>query len=147
MAFYTNVDATKKFRLGTRIKDKGNEYIYLQGVASVVDGDWVVFDHLHVTTRAIADEQGRVGIANAAVDATTKFGWFTIYGVEDGLCLASFDGTNGAGVWLTSTAGSVDDTEVAGDAVVGAIGRTDRDATTGMAKFELNYPCVLDHVV
>src|SRR3990167_9666357 len=109
MAFYEDVHATKKFRLGTRVRYQGNEYIYLQGVASCANGSWVSFDEAHVTTRAVANGQGRVAIANAAVDATTEYGWFTIYGSESGLALTAF-ADNGK-VYLTSTAGSVDDTD------------------------------------
>jgi hypothetical protein len=143
MAFYDEVHSTKKYRLGTRKRDvAGNEYIYLKGITNCADGSWVTFDEAHVTTLAVANGQGRVAIANGAVDAATKYGWFTIYGVESGLCLASF-ADNGV-VYLTSTDGSVDDTDVAGDQVYGAIGRSARNTTTGMSTFELNYPEVLD---
>ena len=139
----TVVDTTQNHPLGTKAKDvNGNEYIYMQGVASVVLGSWVSFDEAHVTTRTVADAQGRLAVAMAAIDATTDFGWFCIYGSVSGLCLASF-ADNGK-VYLTSTAGQVDDADVAGDAVHGAIGRSARDATSGLATFELNYSCVLD---
>lgn len=145
MAWYNTVDASKKHRLGTRKRAvDGNEYIYGKGVASTLLGSWVSFDHALTSTLAIADTQGRVGVAMGAIDATTKFGWYCIYGSVSALCLTAFDGTNGAGTYLTGTPGSVDDTDVAGDAVHGAIGRTDRDTTTGLSTFELNYPHVLD---
>ena len=143
MAFYDQVHAEKKFRLGTRVRDvAGNEFIYLQGVASCAVGSWVSFDEAHVTTLTVADAQGRIAVARAAVDATTEYGWFQIYGTCSALCLASF-ADNGK-VYLTSTAGSVDDADVAGDAVVGAVGRSARNATTGLATFELNYPMAHD---
>lgn len=146
MAFYDNVDATQKFRLGTKVKDiQNNEYIYLKGVASVVAGTWVTFDEAHVTTRAVADAQGRVAVAKAAVDATTEFGWFQIYGSVQGKALTAF-ADNGK-VYLTATAGSVDDTDAAGDAVIGAIGRSAVNETTLLATFELNYPIVMDLAV
>jgi hypothetical protein len=145
MAFYDEVHTTRKYRLGTRKRDvEGNEYIYLKGVTSCADGSWVTIAASYVAVLAVADGQGMLAIANGAVDAATKFGWFTIYGEEEGLCLASFDGTNGAGTYLTSTAGSVDDADAAGDAVHGAIGLTDRNTTTGMSTFQLNYPWVGD---
>jgi hypothetical protein len=143
--WYDDVHAVQKYRLGTRQKSKaGNEYVYLKGVTNCADGSWVVVAASWAPALAIADLQGMVAIANAAVDATTKFGWFTVWGVETALCLASFDGTNGAGTYLTGTAGSVDDTDVAGDAVHNAIGLTDRDTTTGMSSFQVSYPFVLD---
>lgn len=148
MAWYDDVHATQKYRLGTRIKSKANnEYVYLKGVTSCADGSWVTIAASWTAVLAVADAQGMVAIANGAVDAATKYGWFTIWGVEQGLCLASFDGTNGAGTYLTSTAGSVDDTDVAGDAVHQAIGLTDRNTTTGMSDFQIAYPFVLDLAV
>ena len=142
MSFATAIHGAKRFKLGTRRRVDDKEYIYLQGVASVVAGTWVTFDEAHVTTRATANAQGRVAVALAAVDSTSEYGWFQIYGSASGLCLADF-ADNGK-VYLTATAGSVDDTDVAGDAVIGAVGRSARNATTGLATFELNYPVVLD---
>lgn len=138
--FFDDVHATKKFRLGTRVKFQSNEYIYLQGVASVVNGDWVTFDEDYVTTRAVANAKGRVAIANGAVDATTEFGWFTVYGKELGTVLTGF--ADNGNVFLTATAGAVDDAVVAGDAIHGAVGRGAISGTTAL--MELNYPMVLD---
>lgn len=144
-AFYTFVDSAKKMRLGTRRRDyDGNEYVYLKGVTSCAAGSWVSIAASWTAVLAVADTQGMLAIARAAVDAATKYGWFGIWGVHAGLCLASFDGTNGAGTWLTSTAGSVDDADVAGDAVSHAIGLTDRDTTTGMSSFSIAYPFAHD---
>ena len=148
MAWYDDVHATKKYRPGTRRTGRnGNEYIYLAGVTSCADGSWVTVAASNVAVLAVADGQGRVAVANGAVDTATKHGWFTVYGEETALCLASFDGTNGAGVYLTATAGSVDDADAAGDAVLGAIGLTDRNTTTGMYNFQLNYPMCHDLAV
>ncbi len=136
------VDTTQQHPLGTRAMDPdGNEYIYMQGVASVVAGSWVIFDENYVTTRTVADSQGRIAVAMAAIDATTDFGWFQIYGKNTiALVLASF-ADNGK-IYLTSTAGQVDDADVAGDFVVGAIGRS--AVSGGVATMELNYPIVQD---
>lgn len=143
MSQFTQVHAVKKYRLGTRKSDPaGNEYIYLKGVASTVAGSWVTFDEAHVTTLAVADAQGRVAVAQAAVDSTSEYGWYMIYGTCSALCLASF--LDNGKVYLTSTPGSVDDADVAGDAIVGAVGRSARNTTTGMATFELNRPFAHD---
>lgn len=136
------VDTSKQVPLGTRAFDNdGNEYIYLQGVASCVAGSWVSFDEAHVTTLLVANAKGRVAVAMAAVDATTEFGWFQIYGKNTiAKVLASFadDGL----IYSTATAGSVDDAVVAGDLVVGAIGRS--AIASGAATVELNYPFATD---
>jgi len=136
------VDSSAKHPLGTRAHDvDGNEYVYALGVASTAVGTWVTFDEEYTTTRAVADAQGRVGIAMAAIVAD-KYGWYQIYGKASGLALTGF-ADNGK-VYLTATAGSVDDTDVAGDAVIGAIGRSKVDETSFLATFELNYPIVMD---
>ena len=146
MAWYSEVHSTRKFNLGLRKRDNaGKEYIYLKGISSVVAGSWVSFDEAHVTTLSGANAQGRLGVAMAAVDANTKFGWFQIYGSAQGKALTLF-ADNGK-VYLTGTAGSVDDTDVAGDAVIGAVGRSAVNETTLLATFELNYPMVQDLAV
>lgn len=144
MAFTSAVDSTKKIKLGSRRRVNDKEFIYLTGVASTVAGSWVTFDELHITTLAVANGVGRVGIAMAATVAST-YGWYQIYGKATGLCLASY--ADNAKVWLTATAGSVDDADVAVDLVFGAVGRSARDTTTGMATFELNYPVCHNEVV
>jgi len=144
MAFYDAVHTSLKYRLGTKIKDNaGNEYIYLKGVTSTAAASWVSFDEAHVTTLLAANAKGRVAIAKAAVDAATKYGWYQIYGKAAGKALTGF-ADNGL-VYSTATAGSVDDAVVAGDLVVGAIGRSALDTpVTGQAYFELNFPFATD---
>lgn len=146
VAPWSDVHTAKRFRLKTVKKDAaGNEYMYVQGVASGAQYDWVTVDEDGVTIRAIADGQGEVGIFQSALDATTDFGWMAIGGSHYGKALTSFL-DNGV-VYLTGTAGSVDDTDVAGDQVYGAIGRSALNATgnpTGTAEFQLFRPSVLD---
>lgn len=135
------IDTTLKHSLGTRARDvNGNEYIYLQGVASTVAGSWVSFDEAHLTILTVANAQGRIGVAMAAIVASS-YGWYQIYGSNTiALALAAF-ADNGK-IYLTSTAGSIDDTDVAGDAVIGAIGRS--AVSGGVITAELNYPVVQD---
>lgn len=139
--WYKAVDASKKQRLLTRRRDSaGNEYIYLKGVASVVLGSVVTFDEVGVTTLIAANAVGPVGIAQAAVDATTKFGWFLIYGT----CNASTDAgvVDNSKVYIDGTSGRVDDTVVAGDQLMGAVFRgTD---TSNITAIEVRYPFASD---
>jgi hypothetical protein len=136
--WYEAVHTSKRFRLGTRkTAINGNEYIYLKGVASVVAGDAVLYDELFVTTRSLAATIGRFAIAQAAVDATTKFGWFLIYGTCSANVLASF--ADNTMIFTTSTAGSVDDSGAGAEEFVnGAFGRS--AVASGQATLELNYP-------
>ncbi len=139
----TQVDDSAEYTVGTRTQDaSGNEYIYLKGVASTAANSWVSFDENYETTLLVANAQGRVGIAKAAITAD-KYGWYQIYGKGTGKVLAGF-ADNGK-VYCTSTAGSVDDADVAGDAVIGAIGRS--AVSGGVATMELNYPIVQDMAI
>lgn len=144
MPFSTAVHATRKYRLGTRIKNADNvEFIYLKGVTATAAGSWVSFDEAHISTLLVANAVGRVGVAQAAVDAATKFGWYAIYGKTSAKVLAAF-ADNGK-LFSTATGGSCDDAVVTGDLVVGAIGRSAVDGSvTGQAYVELNYPFATD---
>lgn len=141
MAFYDNVDTTKKFRLGTRKRDvAGNEYIYLAGVASNAAGEWLVWDEDFATTRLIADEVGPVGVSMAAFDATTEYGWAQIYGKNT---VAKTDTVAAdKALYIDGTAGRADDADVAGDGIHGAFSMA-ADATN-VATVWLHYPFVAD---
>lgn len=131
------VDTSAQLTVGTRAKDvNGNEYIYLAGVASCVAGSWVTIDD-NAATLTVANAKGPVGIAMAAIVAST-WGWFQIYG----LCTIA-KGVSGSiddndKLWVTSTPGVVDDTDVAVDLITGAIART--ADTAGVFTAQLNYP-------
>jgi hypothetical protein len=137
------VHSTQKNPLGMRQFDEdGNEFIYLQGVASCEAGSWVSFDEAHVTTLLVANAVGRVAVAKAAVVASS-YGWFQIYGKNTAAKVLAGFADNGK-IFSTATAGSVDDAAVAGDLVVGAIGRS--AISGGVATVELNYPFATDNL-
>lgn len=141
----TDVDTTQRNPVGTPAWDIfGNEYVYMQGVASTVLGTWVTFDELFITTRLVSNGLGAVAIAMAAVNATTSFGWWCVKGAVNGLCLANY--ADNAKVWATATAGQVDDADVAVDLIINAVGRSARNATTGLALFQIAYPFALNEV-
>jgi hypothetical protein len=140
MAFYDQVHATRKYRLLTRKRDiAGNEYIYLTGVASTAAGSWVAYDELGITQlldQDVADSViGPVAVAKAAVDATTEFGWYQIFGKATAVAATVADG---AKVFPSTTAGSADDTGTAGAQIVGAKWRSADSG--GTATVQLNYP-------
>lgn len=139
---------TQNHPLGKRMKAKHNtygegEFLYAKGVASTVLGSWVVFSPDDwSTTLAVANAVGLLGVAMSA-NVASQYGWYQVFGkCPLGLCLASF--ADNGDVYLTSTAGSVDDADVAGDYVRGALGASARDTLTGGAEFELWYPQVAD---
>ena len=137
------VDTEIRHPLGTRAFDTaGNEYIYLTGVLSTAAGSWVIFDEDKVTTLAVASGVGRVAVAQAAIVAS-RYGWYQIYG-QVATALAILDGDCAADVqlYLTSTAGSVDDVNVAGDHIIGAISRVAETVTANYIEAEISYPFV-----
>lgn len=145
MAFNTDVHTSQKFALGTRVRDKaGNEFIYCSGVSGTTANMFVAVDEAHATTLADTDSssKGRVAVSQAAVDASTKFGWYQIYGKAAANVLASF-ADNGS-IFFTSTGGSVDDSGAGAEVFVyGAVGRSAIDTpSTGLAYVELNYPWI-----
>ena len=96
------------------------EFIYLKGVASTAVGDWVGYSPtLGTSVRAVANGNYPLAVAMAACDTTTKYGWYQISGVATARGLTSITHSTGF-LWLTGTAGSVDDTSVIGDAIINA---------------------------
>jgi hypothetical protein len=118
------------------------EFIYLATTASIPVRSWVTYniDDGSVTLTA-ANAIGPVGVA-MATGVASSWGWFQISGKALGKCLTSF-ADNGK-VYLTSTAGSVDDTVVAGDLVTPATGASTTVAASGYAEFEIQRPFVND---
>jgi hypothetical protein len=138
------VSTTKRHPLGLIVRAVdptygAGEFIYLQGVASTVRGSWVQYNADDFgTTLAVANDIGPKAIAMAAVVAS-RYGWYQISGKAVGKALASY-ADNGL-VFLTSTAGSVDDAVVDGDMVHLAKGASAVDTPeTGLAEFEISRP-------
>lgn len=135
------VDTSAVHTLGTRANDSsGNQYIYLKGVGSTAAGSWVSYDENYATTLLAANAVGAVAIAMAAVDATTKYGWYQIYGVNT---VAKTDTVAAdKALFIDGTAGRADDAVVTGDLIVGAASMT--ADTSNVATVQLNYPFVTD---
>lgn len=135
----TDIDTTQRNVLGQRAQDNaGNEYIYLQGVASLAAGDLVTYDEAGLTTRSVASAVGPCAVAKAAVLAN-QFGWFCIVGsvtLNTGAAVA-----DNAKLFLHATAGTVDDASVAGDQVVGAWARSAAGGA-GTITAQIRYPVV-----
>lgn len=126
----TTVHDSEDYPIGTIISGYDDtqgygEFIFLPGVASCTEGDLVVYDLVpaaEATVLALTtthDNSGRpVAVALGAVVAG-KYGWFQITGVAIVNVAASFAAGNK--VFMTTTAGTVDDAAVAGAQVLGAI--------------------------
>lgn len=137
MAFTANINATKRFKLGTRRQVDDKEFIYLSGIGSTVAGSWVAISVAYATTLTVAASRGQLAVAMAATVAST-FGWYQIYGVAVGNVLT---GATANHCWVCATAGSVDNTDVALQGIVGAVQRSATAANS--ASFAINYPFVV----
>lgn len=138
----TVVDSSKKHELGSRAFDEnGNEYIYLQGVASTAAGMWASFDEAHLTILTVADAVGRIAIAMAAIVAD-KYGWYQIYGKHATARTTTAGSAVDQILYLHASPGLVSTVDVAGDAIIGAILRVAGGVGTAAATVELNYPHV-----
>lgn len=136
------VDTDQKVPLGTRIRDNaGGEYIYLKGVSSTTAGSWVTFEENFATALLAANAAGPVAIAMAAVDATTKYGWYQIFGKNT---VARTDTVAAdAALFIDGTAGRVDDLGVIGDWISGAWSMT--ADTSNVATVFIAYPGVYNN--
>jgi hypothetical protein len=136
----TDVDTAQRNSLGLRVQDdSGNEYVYLTGVASTAANDWVFFDELYLTVRAVTSSvHGPMAIAQAATVAS-NFGWYCVFGyLVVGNCISDTF-TDDSQAFLTGTAGSVDDESGgAGTSIYGAISRTQGASTS--TNFQIVYP-------
>jgi hypothetical protein len=144
-----DVSTVQAHRLGARFKCSDDtygpgEFIYLKGVASTVVGSVVTFNlDDGTTTLAVANAVGPVAVAMSACDAATKFGWYQIYGKGVARVLSGF--VDDADCYLTSTAGSIDDADVAGDYIRGMKGASAVGTpSANLAEVELSYPEVAD---
>jgi hypothetical protein len=148
IADLTNVDTTAAWPLGTRCRarDKGTtdygpgEFIYLQGVSSTARGSVVLITDTYGTSLLQARDKGAVAVALAAVDATTKYGWYQIRGKAVVACDTV---AANAACYIDGTAGRVDDAAVAGDQIIGMRTVTADDTSTCVVTMACN-PAVAD---
>jgi len=119
------------------------EAIYLKGAASTVVGSWVLINEDDFSTSLLAaNDIGQVAVALSPCVAG-EFGWYQISGKAVGRALTGF--LDNANVYSTGTAGSVDDSVVAGDRVKRCKGASAVGVpSTGLAEFEISYPFVDD---
>lgn len=138
-------DTTQNHPIGTIVKAKDTtygegEFIYLKGLASTVVGSAVIYDqYANTTTLAVAGSRGPVAIA-MSINVASQYGWYQIGGsavVKSATAVA-----NGS-VYVTATAGTVDDAVVSGDKIDGARYKTaDGTPSAGFAVLQINRPAL-----
>jgi hypothetical protein len=138
----TTIDTVQRNPLGFTVQgDAGDEYIYLSGVASTVAGDWVFYDELGATTRAVTSSVfGPVAVAMAAIVAS-NWGWYCIKSLNVTGNIVSDTFLDDHQAYISGTAGSLDDDSGTGQTVYGVISRAVGSGTT--LAFQILYPFVL----
>lgn len=144
----TDTGPTAKVALGTIVQASdptygSGEFIYLLGLASTAVGSWVTYNaDDNSTTLLAANAIGPVAVAMSA-NVASQYGWYQISGKAIGKALTAY--ADDALVYATGTAGSVDDTPVAGDRVKLAKGASAVGTpSSGLAEFEIQRPFMDD---
>jgi hypothetical protein len=119
------------------------EFIYLEGLADTAVGEVVHYNASDFsTTLAVAGGIGPIAIAMSA-NVADQFGWYQIQGKAAGKVLTGF--ADNANCYLTATAGSLDDTDVAGDYVYNCKGASAVGTpSAGLAYLEIARPFTND---
>jgi hypothetical protein len=114
------------------------EFIYLKGLAATAVGETVIYDtYANTTKRAVASDRGPVAVAMSA-NVASQFGWYQIAGSA---IVKSNAVVSGASVYVTATAGTVDDAVVAGDKIDGMRFKTaDGTPSAGFVTAQLARP-------
>lgn len=135
---HDEVHASQLNELGAvRLFSDRNYYIYLKGVASVVDGDVVVFQPgVWTAVRLATTVKGQVAIAQAAVDAATEYGWFLYIG-SDTITVRTASTSNTA-LFAGGVTGFVSTTAVKGDQILNAWIRNAAAADGGSALIQID---------
>ena len=140
-------NTTQRHALGTIVRAAHptygeGEFKYLKGVSSCVLGSWVSYKDEDGTTALLAANAiGPVAVAMAATTAS-YYGWFQISGTAVGKCLTAM--ASNTRVWITGTAGSVDDASVAGDGINLAKSAALTVVGSLVTTFEIQRPYVTD---
>lgn len=135
----------QKHPLGTRVigtdPTYGDaEFIYLKGVANTAVGNLVTYDAKDgVTVRTVAASKGPCAVAMSA-NVADQYGWYCVKAANVPITCAAAAAVDVA-LYVTATAGAVDDAVVAGQGIVGAVLNT---AAGGAANADarINYPDV-----
>ena len=116
------------------------EFIYLTGLASTAVGEVVVYNADDYSTKlAVANDKGPIAVAMSACVAS-EYGWYQVRGKGSALAAAGF--ADNGDCYLTATAGTMDDADVAGDLIANMKGAG--AVSGGLADVEMNYPSVAD---
>lgn len=147
---------TQHGSLGQRALDvDGNEYVYVDFQEAFVNGEWVAFTGTYLAIQLGSASVGYVGLVQATVSASDRFGWVMVRG-KSATALATSGSSGGFPVIVAATTdlGSIatDGTSANSVVITGILitASPDTCATTalsssagqGIASVILNYPFI-----
>ena len=134
---HNEVHDSQKNPLGAvRLFSDGNYYIYLKGVTACVDGSVVAYQPgVWAAILVATGVKGSVAIAQAAVDAATKYGWFLHIGSD--VITVRTACTSNTALFAGGVAGYVDVAAVKGDQILGMMIRN-AAAAAGSAQVQVD---------
>jgi hypothetical protein len=149
----SDTSTTQLHELGKIVRAKdttygGGEFIYLKGVASTVVGSLVTYDPYLATTTLSPATGGKGPVAvSMSANVLANYGWYQIAGAA--AVKAPNAMTAGAEVFmLAATPGSVDDAQVNGEQIVGAVvSVTTGTPSSGLGLITINRPFLQGQVV
>jgi hypothetical protein len=129
-----------KYSLGTRTTDKdGNEYIYLQGVASTVAYDWVSYGTVYISARLVNSVKGPIAAAQAATVANEN-GWYQIKGT--GSAKTSNSSAVNLNCYTCGVTGAVTTESATTGSVIFGVISGQVNTGTATTKVYMNYPWI-----
>jgi hypothetical protein len=144
-----DTSTTQQHPFGYRVKALDatygeGEFVYVKGVSSGAAGLCATYDpKTGVTALTGARSKGLLCVFVSALSSNTTYGWAQVRGDADVQVAGSV--VAGATVYLTGTAGKLDDAVVAGDIVYGAnFGTADGTPAANHALVALAYPSCSD---
>jgi len=140
----TSIHTTLQNPLMTRAIDtNGNEWLYMLGVASTVEGSWVTYDENGVTALLVASAIGPVAVAGAATVAST-WGWYCVKAQNGVSAMVAANTADNTKLGFETTAGHAGDGKAAGDEIYGAMARGATSGSAALATVQINNPFVDD---
>lgn len=105
----SEVSDAQKHALGRRAHDNaGNEYVYVDFQEACITGEWVSFDSAYAATQLTSTARGYVGVVEANVSASDRFGWVMVRGVRAEAWATSESSAAGQAVaYVTTDIGSI----------------------------------------
>lgn len=108
-------------------------FIYLSGLTSTADGEYVVYDPgTYSTTRLATTSRGQIAVSHGAVDAATKWGWYGIIGSFGAFNLSAT--TSNTPLYASGTAGAGTSVLTKNAQIKRAVSRAAPVTTTGGGK-------------